>query len=293
MSVKISRREEKRDTSLRDFILAATLPLLLSGLIGYYTGRTGDINQGVNQQTIAAVEARADTTTAQLRAQNNFLRTVDSLTALLLADQEERKKEFFQITSQAIPGQDMGAGVFATWNIAINRDFEVYSNAITAEQGKLRGRPELSEADLLPVITLFKELNQLTKSYFIYQREMYSVQTLDQREMSEALAEKDKELGTDIDKLQAQLDLAEQKLQLKDIKIERLTTQLAGANTPVAEPVSYQQEKATINAAVTEIESISRQLPSGIIVTRSKKEELASKIMQQVAVIENALENIE
>jgi hypothetical protein len=46
MSVKISRREEKRNTSLRDFILAAVFPLLLAGLIGFLIGKAGNVDGG-------------------------------------------------------------------------------------------------------------------------------------------------------------------------------------------------------------------------------------------------------
>ena len=293
MSVKISRREEARETPLRDFLLAATLPLLLTGLLGYFLGLAGRSDTRVDTGDLARMEARALEAEGQLAERRRFVAAVDSLLRAHTTAQEERQAEFTQLISQGQPELDFGGDPLANWSRDVRRDHDRFARGISELQGSVTGREYIREEDVHPVVELFGELNQLTRTHFVQQRTAYSLQTMDQREMSEAFSEQTEDQEAALDDLRARLAIADRKLENRDITIANLRASASpgGGEPPVS--VSYRREANAIKDAAVEIEAISKRIPSGVLVSRKKKTELETEVLKQVAKIEQALQVIE
>jgi hypothetical protein len=140
---------------------------------------------------------------------------------------------------------------------------------------------------------MFQQLNQHSHNFFLARQTAFRAQTMEQREMTESLTEREEEFEDDIEDIREDLAKAENKLTDKEELIALLQSKLSLKETPViADQVSYQPQKAAINAAATELEIIARQLPSGLLGSKKKNEEVEASILQQVTVIENALAEI-
>ncbi|PPK88789.1 hypothetical protein CLV84_1761 [Neolewinella xylanilytica] len=291
MSVKISRREEKRATPLRDFLLAATLPLLLAGMIGYVAGRAATADTGINRAEVQRMQERAERAEAQLAEQAQFVEEVDSLTRLLVAARDARKEEFSQIVAQGGSDFAFGQDPLSAWTKQVRQDLTTYSQAMNELQGSIAGRDIIEESSIVPITHLYDNLIEQCGQYFNDQRRAYQAMNDDQKRMSESIAEQEEVLDDELEDLQTALDQAKRKLEIKDERINLLNSQLAQSGD-VPPPVSFQAEKATIKGATVRIEAISRQLPTGVVGKR-KVAEIEAEILTQVGLIESALEIIE
>ncbi|WP_116106509.1 hypothetical protein [Lewinella sp. IMCC34191] len=291
MSVKISRREEKRATPLRDFLLAATLPLLLAALIGYLAGRAANADAGINRAEVQQMQERAERAEAQLSEQARFVQDVDSLTRLLVDARDARKEEFSQIVAQGSSDYTFGQDPLSAWTKQVREDLTSYSRAMNELQGSIAGRDIIEESSIMPITHLYSSLIELCGQYFNDQRRTYQAMNDDQKRMSESIAEQEEVLDDELEDLQAELDQAKRKLEIKDERINLLNSQLAQTGE-VPPPVSFQAEKTAIKGATVRIEAISRQLPTGVVGKR-KVAEIEAEILTQVGVIESALEIID
>lgn len=298
MSVQISRRTEARETPLRDFLLAATLPLLLMGLLGYFLGLAGRSDTHVDTGDLARMETRALAAEEQLAERTRFVAAIDSLLQTQVTAKEARQDEFARLIAQGQPDLDFGGDPLANWSRDVRRDHDGLARAISELQGSITGREFIREEDVHPVIELFEALNLETRQHFIDQRTAYSLQTVDTRELARTLNEDIATLETEVADLTADAKTAARKLENRDITIANLRASAGGdgggvAGGAAATPVSYRPEANAIKDAAVEIEAISKRIPSGVLVSRKKKTEIETEILRQVAAIERALEVIE
>ncbi len=293
MSVKISRREEKRDTSIRDFSLAAVLPLLLSGLIGFFLGQTDKVDSTSNNLLLASAQDSLTTLQAQLNARRHLVVELDSLLIILTESNEKRKAEFSQVA--ATEATDiLFDSPLDLWISAVTSDYTRMRGAVSELEGRVTGNTVLQRTEVKPLFDMFRHLNQQSNNYLQLRLNAFRGQTSGQRENTEALVDVQDDCDQQIERLQAELQILERRLENKELDIERLKTKLAdtGDEDPIT-PVSFQMEKSAIMEAVMEIESISRQLPSGILTSNKKTEEVEARILRQTGLIKNALAVIE
>ncbi|MGB3798317.1 MAG: hypothetical protein WA952_00810, partial [Lewinella sp.] len=170
MSVKISRREEKRATPLRDFLLAATLPLLLAGVIGYLAGRAANVDAGINRAEVHEMKKRAERAEGKLAEQTRFVHDVDSLTQLLIEARDARKEEFSQIVAQGSSDFAFGEDPLSNWTKQVRQDLTSYSRAINELQGSIAGREIIEESSIIPITNLYGTLIDQCGQYFNDQR---------------------------------------------------------------------------------------------------------------------------
>jgi len=293
MSVKISRREEKRDTSIRDFALATVLPLLLTGLIGYFLGTSDKIDARVSSAELQQIRLSLHQAERQLTETSWLIGELDSLLQSLTEAHQERKEEFTQVVAQGTETSPFDSPL-DNWIRAERRDYEQYRRSISELEGTVAGRKLIEEESVEPLFEMFQQLNQLSHNFFLARQTAFRGQTMEQREMTETLTEREEAFEDDVEDLRSDLDKAEDKLADKEELIALLQTKLTLKETPIInDRVSYQSQKATINAAITEIETITRQLPSGLLASKKKNEEIEAQIMKQVTLIENTLAEIE
>lgn len=293
MSVKISRREEKRDNSIREFMLAALLPLLLSGLVGYFIGETGRIDSRVSRTELGAIRDSLNLTTAQL-AERDWL--VGELDSLLEAFIDSRKRRLEEFAALEVAGTDDSHfdDPLTNWIRATASDFTRFSGAVSQLEGSLDGKAVIAKNSLHPLFELFREVNLQSNLYFRLRSSAYLAQTAEQRVMTETLTDSQSDCEDEIAGVNAELALTKSKLESKMGVLEIMETRLAMANSTASnEQVTYQPQKGEINAAIIEIEAITQQIPSGVLVPRRKKEEIEARIMKEIGKIENALAIIE
>ncbi len=158
MSVKIIQREEKRNTSLRDFLLVATLPLLLMLAVGFLLGstRAGDVEK--NEATIS--ELRADN--KQLRAEydelTRYVFVVDSLHDELADDlvelHETRRDAFGQ------PTTSVSEDPIAIWWKEVTITQREYQVELAEVVGQLEANKILTRKQINQVSSLFTAYNE-------------------------------------------------------------------------------------------------------------------------------------
>lgn len=291
MSVKISRREEKRATPLRDFLLAATLPLLLCGVLGYLFGKADGVNTAINRSEVEEMQALAQQLQDELAERDRFINAVDSLSELLISARDARKDEFTQIVAQGAPEYGFGQDPFATWTKNVRRDLTEHSQSISELEGSVAGRGIVPTERLQPVSRLYEYLIDQCAQYFNDQRRTYQAMTEDERRRSESIADQEEALDDQLSEVEEELKQARRKLEIKDERINLLTSQITQSGA-APDPISFQTEKAAIKQATTQIEAISKQLPTGVV-GKKKVSEIEAEILLQIGLIENALEVIE
>ena len=295
MSVKISRREEKRNTSLRDFSLAAVLPLLLTGLIGYFLGHSRTVDTAVSISEVGQLNARVDMLDKQVASYEYVTHELDSLLKAFEAAHDARREDFTSLASQ--PAETV---VFddplENWIRAEARDYERFREAIIKLEAYAAERLPLEPSRVNPLIATFRKLNQKGHRLLNHRAQTHRAQTAGDRVLSESISEREEDFEDEREALEDKLAKAESSLALKQELIATLQTKLAlqdnGPATPTADPISYQAQKSVINAALIEIENISSNLPGGLL-GGNKKKEVEADIKRQVGVIENALADIE
>lgn len=137
MSVKLTRREEKRNTSLRDFLLAATLPLLLVGAIGYLIGANNAGDSQKNAIELEKMKKEAANSKRELKALNKYLNFVDSMHTEMIEGRETLKDEYTNAISREDDGFSDPLGEWARdvgeYGAKIGRRFDGGVGKVTGE----------------------------------------------------------------------------------------------------------------------------------------------------------------
>lgn len=136
MSITVRKREEPRNTSRKDFLLAAALPLLIALLGGFALGRAGaDYSQNWNSAYHIAETDKAQLE-ASLREVTVMTKTLDSLREVF----DEQYNEIEDGISDVYPSGDEGR-----WEREKSRLFKYWETEIGKLEGQLTGDPTLMD----------------------------------------------------------------------------------------------------------------------------------------------------
>lgn len=292
MSVKISRREEKRDTSLRDFLLAATLPLLVAGIIGFLIGQSGKLDAGASSEKIAAENARAIAAEERAGELEKLILVVDSLHQELEDITEQLDDELGTAIESAHGGTSVSlGGPFYNWDRDFQRERAKLADAMSEVEGNAESREILSKATLKAVTSSFKGLYETKFLALRLRKNDFSTSNFDAQQISEKISTAEEDAEKKVEDIKGELTVANRKLELKQIEIDGLKAQAANSGTTI-EPISYKQEKGQINAALIKIKNSTEEIDSGVLVSKKKQAEIKAKILLEIGNIENAVDLI-
>lgn len=252
MSVKITRHETKRNTSLRDFILVATLPLLLFGAIGYLVGsnRSGDAEK--NAAELAKVRAKFEKLNRESIALNAYLTEADSLRTSLKDDLKALNKE--RMVAFSAEPTALGDDPIAEWwkqTTAVQRD---YQRKMKRLEGLMEGDKILSRKQIAIPMDLFTDFNEKAYENFDTYKDARERYGMNRNKFASSVEDLEIEHREAISELKSKLSRANEKVDDLSNEKDKLIEQLSNTGKVICPDNS--EEKSAIKDGVTEIVAV-------------------------------------
>ena len=167
MSVKITHHSEKRNTSIGNFLLAITLPLLLVGALGYVIGssRSGDAEK--NAMALASLRTEYGQLRDEHEALNTYLLHIDSLRNDF--DDEIRALDKEKQTAFTVEVTSFSMTPIADWWEDVREKSVSYKRELADLVGTTEGNHILNRQQIAIPSELFEDYN--TKSIEIFDAE--------------------------------------------------------------------------------------------------------------------------
>jgi hypothetical protein len=287
MSVKISRREEKRNTSLRDFILAAVFPLLLTGLIGFLIGKAGGVDGEINSSELVVLSKQAKKANLEATEMRGLIFSIDSLRDELQDTAEDFDESFYKAIEAGSNEFDIANSPLQRWAERLTAAERNLADALADDIfGPSLGRKILSE-DLLDATT--DPLRDLIQEKFKALRKRksdYIGKNINTQDVSALISQQEEEAKTELDDTKDDLKLANKRMQFLQADYDNCQKNLTRAqvNEPPLPP-SFELEKKSIQDAIQDIRSAVPELAKGFL---GKKKDIHLRIISAVEEIEEA-----
>ena len=156
MSVKITHHNEKRNTSIRDFILAVTLPLLLVGALGYVIGSNQSGDAVKNATALSKLRAEYGELRDEHEALNTYIIQIDSLKKIMdekINVLDKAKREAFAATEVSIVGEEP----IAEWWGDVRENSVFFKRELADVRGAAEGALILSRQQIAIPEELFED----------------------------------------------------------------------------------------------------------------------------------------
>lgn len=296
MSVKIKRREEKRNTALPQFLLSAALPLLLVGWLGFSLGKTSKEDQDVSRAAVTAEGERADVAELQLASWQSFIGSLDSLKGQVeedLEDQEDKLNDAvreYEGRSEDVLGLD--SDPLRDWRSDCKDVKEELVDEVRDLMRKTNSKDLLSKDKIDQVGSVWISYIVTSFDGIITRQEEIKRRLATGQSLQSDCEERIEELEDEISDLEEDLERAGQRY--SDLRENRDDLRAeVNANSQV--PYDNTPHKNDIRLIISNLETISSEIKSGAlnINGRRAREEAQRKINIELAEIEAKLNLIQ